>query len=216
MHAIAGLHPLFHLGSLASVIAVAMRGQLPLRLVLLLSYILFILDNTLGTQQPEWPYLIWNALFLLINFYVLVEIILDRTTFGLSHEEKEVFGTLISLSPGEFRRLSRLAQWHVAKQPTSITVEGVVPACLYYVYDGAIEVVKGGRAISVGTGSFIGEIAFLRGTPASASVALEAGTRYMEWPVERLHRHLDRHHALRLAFNRMLSDDLALKLARSY
>ena len=104
----------------------------------------------------------------------------------------------------------------MAPDTTSITVEGVVPHSLYYVYDGAIEVVKGGRPISVGTGSFIGEIAFLRGTPASASVALEPGTRYMEWPVERLRRHLDRHHALRLAFNRMLSDDLALKLARSY
>ena len=215
MYAIAGLHPLFHLGSLFSVIAVAMRGQLPLRVVLLFSYILFILDNTLGTQQPEWPYLVWNVLFLAINLYVLFELVLDRTTFGLSHEEKEVFGSLISLSPGEFRRLSRLASWHIARDTTPITVEGVVPASLYYVYHGDIEVVKGGRSISVGTGSFIGEIAFLRGTPASASVALEPGTRYMEWQVESLRRHLARHNALRISFNRMLSDDLALKLARS-
>jgi hypothetical protein len=215
MNAIAGLHPLFHLGSLVSVIAVALRGQLPLRLVLLLSYVLFILDNTLGTQQPEWPYLVWNVLFLVINLYVLIEIVLDRTTFGLTHEEKEVFGTLISLSPGEFRRLSRLADWHVAREPTPITVEGVVPSSLFYVYHGDIEVVKGGRSISVGTGSFIGEIAFLRGTPASASVSLDPGTRYMEWPVEPLRRHLAKHNALRISFNRMLSDDLALKLARS-
>ena len=215
MHNFTGLHPLFHLGALASVIAVAMRGQLQLRVVLLVSYLLYILDNVVGTQQPEWAYLFWNALFFAINLYVLADIILDRTTFGLSSEEREVLANLFSLSPGQFRRLNRIARWRVADDSTLITVEGVVPGSLFYIYDGDIEVTKGDRSIMVAAGSFIGEIAFLRGTPASASVTIAPGSRYMEWPVPQLQQHLARHHSLRVAVNRMLSDDLALKLARS-
>lgn len=215
VHTISGLHPLFHLAAVSSVIALALRGELYLRVVLLGAYLLYISDNAIGGPQPDWSNLFWNSLFFLINFYAMGRIVADRTTFGLNPEERQVFETLISLTPGQFRHLSRIADWRVAEETRLITTEGVVPDSLFYVYKGTIEVLKGERSITLDPGTFIGEIAFLRGVPATASVVVEPGTRYVEWSVSRLRRHLTRHNPLRLAFNRMLSDDLAIKLARS-
>ena len=215
MHTISGFHPLFHLAAVASVVALALRGEFYLRVVLLGAYMLYISDNEFGGAQPDWSNLFWNCLFFLINLYAMGRIIVDRTTFGLNPEEREVFETLISLTPGQFRHLSRIADWRVAEERRLITTEGVLPTSLFYVYKGTAEVLKGGRSIVLDPGTFIGEIAFLRGVPATASVVVEPGTRYVEWSVSRLRRDLTRQNPLRLAFNRMLSDDLAIKLARS-
>ncbi len=208
-------HPLFHIGALASVAALAMRGQLQLRILLLVGLILYIADNYFGSQDHAWPYLVWNALFLIMNLFVLVEIVLDRTTFGLSAEEKEIFESFLSLSPGEFRKLIRIGQQRTASEERLITTEGIVPASLFYVHAGTIEIIKAGRTITIEPPTFIGEIAFLRGTEASATVAIAPGTQYIEWSASTLRRHLARHNPLKIAFNRTLSDDLAMKVARS-
>ena len=215
MGSIAELHPMFHLGALASVIALALRGQFQLRILLLISFLLYVADDYFGTAEPAWPSLIWNGLFFLINLYVLVEIILDRTTFGLSPEEKEIFGGFLSLSPGEFRKLIRIGRLRVAEETKLITTEGVVPGSLFYVHEGAIEIIKAGRTIPIEPPTFIGEVAFLRGSSASATVAILPGARYIEWSTSDLHRRLARHNPLRVAFNRALSDDLATKVARA-
>ena len=211
----AALHPLYHLGALISVVALAMRGQLQLRLALLLSFVLYIVDEYFGSAGPDWPYIVWNGLFFFINLYVLVEIILDRTTFGLSDEQKAIFGAFLSLSPGQFRTLIRMGQCRVAEETRLITTEDIVPDSLFYVYEGMIEIVKAGRPIMIEPPTFIGEVAFLRGSVASATVAIAPGARYVEWPASQLRRHLARNNPLRIAFNRTLSDDLALKVARS-
>ncbi len=163
MGTIAELHPMFHLGALVSVVALAMRGQLQLRIALLISFVLYIADNYFGSAEPAWPYMIWNGLFFFINLYVLVEIVLDRTTFGLTEEEKEIFGAFLSLSPGQFRKLIRIGRWRKAEETRLITTEGDVPRYLFYVYEGAVEIIKAGRPIMIELPTFIGEVSFLRG-----------------------------------------------------
>lgn len=215
MEAMADLHPIFHVGALASVIALAMRSQLLLRVLLLLSLVLYIADNYFGSPEPAWPYMIWNVVFLLINLYVLFELLLDRTTFGLTDKEREVFGGFLSLSPGEFRRLIRIGEWRVADGHATLTVEGIAPTSLFYVYEGAIEIMKASRSTYVEPPAFIGEVAFVRGGGASASAMLAPGSRYIEWPAAQLRQYLARHSPMRIAFNRALSDDLAVKVARA-
>ncbi len=215
MEPIASSHWPFHLGALISVFALALRGQFRLRVVLLLSFVLYSADDWFDYDDHAWPSLIWNILFFCINLYVLVEIILDRSTFGLSEEEKKVLGGLISLSPGQFRKLIRLGQWRHADEARLITTEGIVPTSLFYIHQGTVEIMKGGRTILADPPTFIGEVAFLRGSPASATVAIEPGARYIEWPSAALRRHLNRHGDLKIAFNRTISDDLAMKVARS-
>ncbi len=215
MGTFATLHPLYHLGALISVTALALRGQLQLRLVLLLSFVFYSADDYFGYVDHAWQYQLWNGLFFCINLYVLTEIILDRTTFGLTREEKGVLSGFLSLTPGEFRKLIRIGQWRSAEDSRLVTTEGIVPTSLFYIHRGTIEVLKAGRSITLEPPTFIGEVAFLRGSPASATVAIAPGTRYLEWSTSSLRRHLDRHNALRMALNRTLSDDLALKVARA-
>ena len=213
MTALAGFHPLYHLGAFVSVIALALRGQLALRVVLLASLFLYIADEYFNAATPEWPYIFWNALFAVINAIVIVELILDRTTYGFDAAEKELYADFVTLTPGEFRKLLRLAERRTASGTETLTTEGERPDHLFYVLDGEVEILKGGRHIQVEPPTFIGEIAFLRGSGASATVQAKPGARLLRWSSPRLHQHLAKHVPLKIAFNRLLSDDLALKVA---
>ena len=215
MTLLAHVHLLVHLAALASVTALLFRDQIKLRAVLLVSIALALANNYDGADVPDWEDLFWNAVLFTINLGVLVRLLLDRTHVGLSAEERALFDALGLLTPGEFRALARLASWHTAGPDEVITREGERPEALFYVLTGGLVILKGERVIPYASGTFIGEIAFLRGVPASATVRLVAGSRYVAWPVAELDRRISGRGELRHAVTRLISHDMALKVGRA-
>lgn len=101
-------HIVMHCAAIISVAALALRDQLKLRAVLLVSILLSALYNDLKDPGPAWQEMFWNAVTFGINLKVLVQIILDRSAIGFSPEEQELFAALQMLSPGEFRSILKL------------------------------------------------------------------------------------------------------------
>ena len=208
-------HILLHLAALTSVAALALRDQMRLRAVLLLSVMISVVNNYDGNATPDWESLFWNVVLFAINLSVLVLLALDRTHIGLSAEERDLFDAFEILSPGEFRALGKLASWHTAAPEQEITREGEAPGSLFYVMSGGIIIEKGGRVIDYGPRAFIGEIAFLQRGPASATVRLRGGSRFVAWTTESLDRRIEGRQQLRHAVTRLISHDMALKIGRA-
>ena len=204
-----------HIGGLISFTALALKDQLKLRSVLLVSIIFTAIFHLRGEHGPLWQELLWNAVEFGINGIVLTQLVLDRTHIGLNGEAEELFNALKFLSPGEFRALLKLGKWETAEDTQVITTEGVAPNDLFYVLKGRVHIEKGGREFTIDPRTFIGEVAFLHSTPASATVWLEPGARYLRWPVEKLERGLQSKENLRTAIMRLISLDTATKVARA-
>lgn len=205
-----------HIGGLISFTALALKDQLKLRSVLLVSIIFAMIFHTLGERGPEWQELLWNGVEFSINGIVLSQLVLDRTHIGLRGEQEELFNALKFLSPGEFRALLKLGKWETAEEMQVITTEGVAPKDLFYVLKGRVHIEKGGRdPFTIEPRTFIGEVAFLHSTPASATVRLEPGARYLRWPVDKLEKGLQSKENLRIAVMRLISLDTATKVARA-
>ena len=211
-----GQHLIVNAAAIVAVAALALRDQLKLRLLLLVSIALTLFGQVSDPGPPQWDAMFWTAVTWAINAWVSVQIILDRTNIGLNDEEQKLFAIFSSLTPGEFRLLIRLATWHTAAQSTLLTAEGIVPDQLFYVFDGAMEIVKGNRASTLAPQTFIGEIAFLRGTPASATITVMPGTRYIAWNTVTLEKLFDKQQKLRVAVTRLLSHDMALKVSKAW
>ena len=64
-------------------------------------------------------------------------------------------------------------------------------------------------------GSFVGEVSFLTGNPASASTYLDQEGDVLEWDVDALKRRADRDARFRLALDAVITLDLAQKVARA-
>jgi hypothetical protein len=204
-----------HIGGMISFTALALKDQIKLRSVLLVSIIFTAIFHMYGEHGPGWQELFWCAIEFSINGIVLSQLLLDKTHIGLRGEAEELFNALKFLSPGEFRALLKLGEWETAEDTQVITTEGVAPKDLFYVLKGRVHIEKGGREFTIEPRTFIGEVAFLHSTPASATVRLEPGARYLRWPVEKLEKGLQSKENLRIAVMRLISLDTATKVARA-
>ncbi len=206
---------LVHLAGLLQVTGYLSKNQLVLRLLLLSGTVLYIAYYLLAGPSPQWHPIVWSSVFFVTNAAVITSLYSDRRHGALSEDESHLSRALDLLNPGQFRRLMKAATWHTAAGPTTLTVEGERPRSLFFVLRGDIEIDKAGRRFAVEPGVFIGEVAWLLHCPATATVELATGSRYVEWDSEDLTALFARERELKIAFEASLNRDLAAKIGRS-
>src|SRR5215213_5718553 len=171
--------------------------QLLLRVLIMISTVLYIVYYLIVPDTPLWDAIVWCLVLIGVNGIMIVLIALDRRALATTDPAFRLFKSFRTFSPGEFRRLMKLAIWQRAIEARTLTIEGKPPASLFFVLDGGIEVSKQGHSFSVAPGIFIGEIGFLSDEPASATVRLAQGARYIEWSRGELAGLLEKYPALK-------------------
>ena len=134
---------LVHIATAMLLLAYFIREELWLRLMIIAATLIFNLYYWLIPDPPLWDSVIGGFLMIAVNLFVLAQVVLDRTTFRLSETEKRLFSAFETLSPGQFRRVLKLAQWREASGE-ELTRQGEATGSLYYVFDGLIEGIRRG------------------------------------------------------------------------
>ncbi|MBV7258233.1 cyclic nucleotide-binding domain-containing protein [Erythrobacter crassostreae] len=209
---------LIHIGAALLLLAYAIRDELKLRLLIIVSTFIYIAYYYLAANPPLWDAIITSSLMVVINVIVLTQILLERTTFRMTEDEKALFDAFETLTPGQFRRIAKLAAWR-----TSGDTEGVIltreqePSdSLFYIFEGNISVEKGGRRFRLPDGNFVGEVAFVLKRKTTATTIAPKGVRFVEWDSTALRNLSDKHPNLGNALNALLTRDLARKIGASY
>lgn len=166
-------------------------------------------------SEPIWGSALTNATMVAINLALITVIVLERTTFTMSERDKRMFEDFRTLSPGQFRRINRLATWHIAETDKDLLVEGAGSEQLYYIDAPAFQITKRGKDYIATGPAFAGEIMFLRGGVSSATVRVPKGTVYVVWQVNALRGAMNRSMALSNALIARFSLDMADKVAES-
>jgi hypothetical protein len=203
-----------HIGAALYLAGFLCRDQLLLRGFVVLGDIVYILYFYFAPEEPLWGGIFWSVVFTAANVAMIGRIVADRTPRWMHEDDRRLHGFLDTLTPGEFRRLMKDAEWRTAYQETVLTEEGKPLNRLAYVLEGAITVEKVGKTITVAAPTFIGEVAFLTDRPASATVRLAEGARYVTWDMGKLRRLLMRAPTLRIGLGAALNRDMAEKVAR--
>ena len=205
-----------HIAAALYLVGFLFRGQIMLRTFVIAGDLVYISYFYFAPGVPLWGGVFWSAVFMLVNLAMIGRVVADRTSLPMSSEERQLFNLLGTLSPGEFRQLIRLARWRTATATTVLAEENRPLAELHYVLAGQIAVQKSGtvpRLLEPHT--FIGEVAFLLHQPASATVTVDAGARYVTWDRAALCREQLRAPSLGVALSAALNRDMAAKVARS-
>jgi CRP-like cAMP-binding protein len=204
-----------HVAALLFLLGFLSRDQFILRGLVLLGDLLYVLYFYFAPDEPLWGGIFWSAMFAIANVAMLWLIFLDEVQFSLRADERKLFDLLVDLTPGQFRKLLKAGRQEVAAAPLVVTRENEPSNELYFIIDGRIAIGKGGhRTVSDGK-TFIGEIAFLLGRPATATVTLEPGCHYCVWDSKALHAVLNGNSALRTALSAAMNRKLAEKVAQA-
>lgn len=206
---------LLHLALVLGLLGAMARDALMLRLLTGAGGLVALVHFALAPGGIDWGLAALSLALVLAHAIRAARIALDRRDWAMSEDERGLMRSFGALTAGEFRQLLRGAKWFTAAADTVLTREGEVPASLYYVASGSPRIEKRGEGFAVEGGLFIGEISWLLGQPATATVTLPAGARYLAWDGAVLRATLDDDPGLKAAMSSILNRDLARKLGRA-
>lgn len=209
---------LIHIGAALALLAFAVRDEFKLRTLIIASTFIYIAYYYLVPDPPLWDAIGTSILMIAVNLFVLGQIALERTTLRLSEDEKALFDAFDTLTPGQFRRIAKIARWHRTNDPdgTVLTREAEPSGELFYIFDGIISVEKHGRRFRLPAGNFVGEVAYVLNRKTTTTSVAPPGVCYVSWDAEGLRKLGRRFPNLGNALNALLTRDLAKKLNTSY
>ncbi len=119
-----------------------------------------------------------------------------------------------NFSPVEFMKLMRSAEWRNADKDAVFVTEGQPVEGLHLLFNGEVRIERDGEEIGKARdGALIGEMSFIQGGNASATVTAAVPCRYIYWPEADLRSLLSRNPSIDLALKSVFGLDLTRKLA---
>ncbi|MEM7732477.1 MAG: cyclic nucleotide-binding domain-containing protein [Pseudomonadota bacterium] len=205
-----------HLALLFYVVGFLTRDELILRIQVLAGTVFYILYYYFISDIPLWE-AIWGSLAIAAaNIYSSVIIIRERSTLGMSAEDRALFAKFHTLRPGHFRRIMKKAERIRLAEDTLLLERDVPVDKLFFVHSGEVEIRRGTKSAILKNGHFLGELAFLKGTPASATVTAKPGAEVVMWDQETLKKIMEKSPTISNAILALFNADLATKLLASW
>jgi mannose-6-phosphate isomerase-like protein (cupin superfamily) len=162
----------------------------------------------------DWVSFFWEVVFTLVNLVQLVFLAIENRRGRFSAEEQMFIDAVLQgVERAHIRRLMKMGAWIEVGDGHELIHEDTRPSHLYYVVNGTARIVRETRQLSVvGPGDFLGEMSYLTGKNATATVVAETPMRFLAFEREPLRAYLSRNpeirHALEAGFNRNLVDKL--------
>ena len=128
----------------------------------------------------------------------------------MAPKDKELYETLFrDLSPVEYLKISKVAQWKVFKSgETIIRQEHLVPD-LILIYNGTVDVsVDGKKVAELKDGQFVGEMSFLTEKSATATCIVKHDAECLVWKQQEFKDLLKRNPSLYYTIQSLLSNQL--------
>jgi hypothetical protein len=204
-----------HLSFGLTALSFLMRDILLLRILSIVSGVLGIGYNFFLPEGPLWLVIFWLFVFLLINLARIVMLYLERRGVSFTDEERELYQTLFrNFAPVEFMKVMRLAHWRDSTEGELLATENSPLDELKLIFNGEVAVERQGHEIArAKDGTFIGEMSYIRGGDATATVRTVRPTRYLSWPQDELRKLLKRNPTMDVAMGTVFHMDLTQKLA---
>lgn len=203
---------LVHVGASIILIGYGVRDQIVLRIMVILGT-LFYVAFYLSMDTPLWSSLLWNALFISINIFMIIKLYRDRIVGKMSYNEQTMFRFLHNLNPGEFRKIRNAGIIKTTDSRSRVCDKRKKNNRLYLILDGAAEVLLPNKNVVLGAGAFIGEISFLNREKSSADVFLLPNTTYVVWEYDHLEELFRKNNHIKNCLNYLIAQDVTRKLS---
>lgn len=161
--------------------------------------------------------IIWTVVFILINTFHLVLLTRERMSLRLPEADAPLLReSLAGLSDEQIAKLLRAADWKNCEPGEILTRQDAPVDALYFLCRGRANVEVGGKFVTyLEKGSFIGEIAYLTGNPATATVTIDEPSRLLAFSKMKMARVVSSDKQISGIVYQLLGRDLALKMRRT-
>ena len=200
-----------HASYVLSLAAYLIRDILYLRIVAICAAIAAVFYAVLA---HEWSIGYWEAGIVLVNAVQVAILLRERRNAVFNQEEQELHDNLFKhFSAVQFKALLKQSVWVDAPPGETLTEQGKPVVRLVLIVQGLASVDIDGTIVAYcKRNDFIGEMSFVSGDPATATVATMMPTRYLMWTQDSLHKLLENDDSMRVAMQTVLTKNLVSKL----
>ncbi|MFK5977829.1 MAG: cyclic nucleotide-binding domain-containing protein [Rhizobiaceae bacterium] len=167
--------------------------------------------------QADYVSVFWESIFTLVNVIQLFYIAIENSRGRFSKDERYFIETCLpGLERAQARRFMKLGAWTQVSDETILISEDTCPQRLKFVVDGVAKVTRKSKHLGkVSRGDFLGEMSYLTGQSASASVIAETTMRYLAFDRDVLKEHLTKNPEVRFALESSFNRNLVEKLVKT-
>lgn len=189
-----------------------------LRIVSILASLFSVLYNFYIPADPMWLAINWNFVFIAVNLYHIGVILYEKRAVKMDDKNEELYQTLFKeMTPVEYLKISRAAQWETLKPGERIITQGMPVPDLYLIYNGTVDVaIDGERVAELKDGEFVGEMSFLTEKVATASCIVKYEAQCLVWKQREFKELLKRNPSLYFTIQSVLSAQVSDKLVKSH
>ena len=189
-----------------------------LRIVSILASLFSVLYNFYIPADPMWLAINWNFVFIAVNLYHIGVILYEKRAVKMDDKNEELYQTLFKeMTPVEYLKISRAAQWETLKPGQRIITQGMPVPDLYLIYNGTVDVaIDGERVAELKDGEFVGEMSFLTEKVATASCIVKYEAQCLVWKQREFKELLKRNPSLYFTIQSVLSAQVSDKLVKSH
>jgi CRP-like cAMP-binding protein len=130
----------------------------------------------------------WDLVFIAINAYQLYRLVQERWSLRLPEGDRDLLRSVLSgLEDVQIARLLSAGEFSNLPPGSVLTTENTNLEKIFFICTGSTSVTIGGREVSnLGKGNFVGEVAFLTGQPATATVVAQNDVRALVFEKDKL------------------------------
>lgn len=199
--------------SILTLISFSLKNVLMLRILAVAAEITFI-PYALFQPTPLWEPIIWNFVFMAINLYQIVLLLLERRPVKFNADEQKLYDLKFNtLQPREFVKLLTVAQWKTGKAGEKIIEHGSEPTEIYVLSDGTVRVSADGKQwYTIEPGDLLGTTSALLGEPYCFNAECVEDSKYVYFPLEPVRKLIDKNPELRQKITNLENRDFATHL----
>jgi hypothetical protein len=188
------------------------RRILWLRGALVVAGVMFVVY---GIMTDNWTMIFWNSVTSVLHSWQAVRYVQSRRQLTLSDADERVRQTYFAdVDPFDFHSLWTMGETREYHE-VPLTSEGEEQTKLMLVLDGQALVDMGGRQVGLlHRGDLLGEMSFVSGSPATATVLASGAVVVREWDHDRLHTLDHLNPSAASALRKKIQENLAEKLLK--
>ncbi len=201
-----------NIGYFLTFVALAIREIFWLRIIITIAQFSHVLNAYLTDSFSKGA---WTVVFIIINIYQIIMIILDRRQLAIPEEIKDLYKNIFHTKSNreflQFWERGRICQ----VEEEIIVKTGDSQADLMLILNGTANVVRKGKKIAtLKRGQFIAEISYITGKPASADIIPENELIFYTWDRDTLNELRKKKPDIMRKLDSILTLDMAEKLIR--
>jgi len=204
---------LINISSLFTVASFSVSGMLTLRLLAVSSQVVAIPYFLLQSPALMTP-VGWTLLFVAINIYHIVRILLEKRPVKFTPEEQRLYELAFNtFEPREFLKLLKLGEWKTAGQGEKFLVRGKSITQIAVPVTGGVSARQdAGEVALLGPGELVGAGIALTDQPSAFDAEFAEETDYMSWSAADIQRFLGKNPDLAIKFNNIVNRYLVAQI----